>query len=67
VAFSPIVYFDALQVKIRDESTVQNKAVYLALGVNMEGEKELLGLWIAQNEVEFASISPIFLWFASPR
>ena len=46
----PIVYFDALQVKIRAESTLTNQAVYLALGVNVAGEKELLGLWIAQTE-----------------
>ncbi len=46
----PIVYFDALQVKIRTDGTVANQAVYLALGVNMDGEKELLGLWMAQNE-----------------
>lgn len=46
----PMVYFDALRVKIRTDHTVTNQAVYLALGVNLEGEKELLGLWIAQNE-----------------
>ena len=46
----PIVYLDAIRVKIRDDHTIKNKAVYLALGVNLEGEKELLGLWIAQNE-----------------
>ena len=49
-AVYPIVYFDALRIKIRTDHTVTNQAVYLALGVNMEGEKELLGLWIAQNE-----------------
>jgi len=49
-AVYPIVYFDALRVKIRTDHTVTNQAVYLALGVNLEGEKELLGLWIAQNE-----------------
>ena len=46
----PIVYLDALFVKIRDSGTIKKKAVYLALGVNMQGEKELLGLWIAQTE-----------------
>lgn len=46
----PIVYLDALFVKIRDNGTIKKKAVYLALGVNLEGEKELLGLWIAQTE-----------------
>ena len=46
----PIVIFDALRVKIRDEGVVKNKAVYLALGINMEGLKEVLGLWIEQTE-----------------
>ena len=49
-AVYPIVYFDALRVKIRTDHTVTNQAVYLALGVNIEGEKELLGLWVAQTE-----------------
>ena len=46
----PIVYFDALFVKSRQDGPVKNKAVYLALGVNMQGEKALLGLWIANTE-----------------
>ena len=46
----PILYLDALKVKIRDAGAVINKSVYLALGVNMEGDKELLGLWIEKNE-----------------
>ena len=46
----PIVYFDALQVKIRTDGTVANQAVYLALAINLDGEKELWGLWIAQRE-----------------
>ena len=46
----PILYFDALFVKSRQEGPVRNKAVYLALGINLEGEKELLGLWIAETE-----------------
>ncbi len=46
----PIVYLDAIRVKIRDDGSVTNKAVYLALGVNLSGNKELLGLWTAQNE-----------------
>jgi putative transposase len=46
----PIVYFDAIFVKSRQEGPVKNKAVYLALGINLEGEKELLGLWIADTE-----------------
>jgi transposase-like protein len=49
-AMYPIVYFDALRLKIRDEGTVRNKAVYLALGVRADGRKEVLGLWIEQTE-----------------
>jgi len=45
-----VVFFDALRVKIRDEGVVRNKAVYLALGVRTDGIKEILGLWIEQNE-----------------
>ena len=45
-----IVYFDALRVKIRDEGTVRNKAVYLAIGIRCSGHKEVLGIWIEQNE-----------------
>ncbi|OOO00782.1 MAG: hypothetical protein USCGTAYLOR_03023 [Chromatiales bacterium USCg_Taylor] len=41
-----IVFFDALRVKIRDEGTVKNKAVYLAIGIRCSGHKEILGLWI---------------------
>jgi putative transposase len=46
----PIVYLDFLVVKVREDKRIMNKAVYLALGVNSEGHKELLGLWISQNE-----------------
>jgi len=46
----PIIILDALRVKIRDEGTVRNKAVYLALGFTIEGHKEVLGLWIEQTE-----------------
>jgi len=46
----PIVYLDALHLKIRTDGTVQTRAVYLALGVNLEGHKELLGLWIGEKE-----------------
>ena len=46
----PIVYFDALRLKIRDEGTVRNKAVYLALGIDVSGRKDVLGLWIEQTE-----------------
>jgi transposase-like protein len=46
----PILYFDALFVKSRQEGPVQTKAVYVALGITIEGEKELLGLWLSESE-----------------
>ena len=51
-AVYPVVIFDALRVKIRDKDSriVKNKAVYLALGITGDGEREVLGLWIAENE-----------------
>ncbi len=49
-AVYPIVYFDCLFVKSRQDGAISSKAVYLALGINMAGEKELLGLWLAQTE-----------------
>ena len=44
------MYLDALRVKSREDGKSVNKSVYVALGVNFEGKKEVLGLWIAQNE-----------------
>ncbi|WP_303900877.1 IS256 family transposase [Thiohalomonas denitrificans] len=49
-AVYPILYFDVLYVKSREDGPVKNKAVYLALGINLEGEKELLGLWMNETE-----------------
>lgn len=49
-ALYPIVYLDALMVKMRDNGVVQNRAVYVALGVTREGRKEVLGLWSSANE-----------------
>ena len=46
----PVIFFDALRVKIRDDGLVRNKAVYIALALNSDGEKEVLGLWIEQTE-----------------
>jgi transposase-like protein len=46
----PIVYFDCLFVKSRQDGAIRNKAVYLALAINMDGEKELLGMWLAETE-----------------
>ena len=49
-AVYPIVFMDALRLKIRDSGHVINKAVYMALGVNLDGNKEVLGLWVAKEE-----------------
>lgn len=49
-AVYPVLYLDCIHVKVRESGTVRNKAVYLAIGINMQGEKEVLGLWIAQTE-----------------
>jgi putative transposase len=49
-ALYPLIFFDAIRVKVRDEGTVRNKAIYLALGVRPDGTKEILGLWIEQTE-----------------
>src|SRR5205085_10129641 len=49
-AVYPIVYLDALHVKIRDAGHVQNRAIYVAIGVKLDGEKEVLGLWAGQAE-----------------
>lgn len=46
----PILYLDAIRVKCRDDGHVQNKAVYLAIGVTMDGQKDVLGMWVSQNE-----------------
>ena len=45
-----MIFFDAIRIKVRDEGTVRNKAVYVALGVRADGTKEILGLWIEQSE-----------------
>lgn len=46
----PIVFFDCLVVKVRHEKRVINKAVYVALGIDLSGRKDILGLWISENE-----------------
>lgn len=46
----PIVFLDALVVKIKDGRQIINKSVYLALGINLDGQKEVLGLWVSENE-----------------
>jgi putative transposase len=49
-AVYPILYLDALYVKIRDTGHIQNRAIYVAIGVNLQGRKEVLGLWMGQAE-----------------
>lgn len=49
-AIYAVIFFDALFVKVRDEGTVRTKAIYLAIGIAMDGTKEILGLWIEQTE-----------------
>ncbi|ELI8702851.1 IS256 family transposase [Salmonella enterica] len=49
-ALYPIVYMDCIVVKVRQNGSVINKAVFLTLGINIEGQKELLGMWLAENE-----------------
>lgn len=49
-ALYPIVYLECIVVKVRHSGSVINKAVFLALGINTEGQKELLGVWLAENE-----------------
>ena len=49
-AVYPVVYLDAIHLKMRHSGRVQTRAVYLALGINLEGNKELLGLWVGENE-----------------
>ena len=46
----PVIYLDALQIKVRDDGRISNRAFYLAIGVNMSGLKEVLGIWTAQTE-----------------
>ena len=49
-AVYPIIYLDCIVLKIRQDKQVINKSIYLALGVNLEGHKELLGMWLSENE-----------------
>ena len=46
----PIVFFDCLVVKVRQDKRIINKSVYLALGIDLSGRKDVLGLWISDNE-----------------
>jgi len=49
-AVYPVIYLDCIHAKVRDAGSVRAKAIYLAIGISMEGHKEILGLWIAQTE-----------------
>ena len=49
-ALYPIIFFDALRIKIRDNGRIINKAIYVVLAVTLEGQKEVLGLWSSENE-----------------
>ena len=49
-AVYPILYLDALQVKVKSQGRVTNKAIYIAFGVNLQGLKEVLGMWASENE-----------------
>ncbi len=49
-AVYPVIYLDCIHARVRDAGSVRTKAIYLAIGINMEGHKEILGLWIAQTE-----------------
>lgn len=49
-AIYPILYSDALQVKVKDQGRVSNKAIYLAIGINLQGTKEVLGMWVSETE-----------------
>jgi len=70
----PIIYFDGIMFKSRKDSQIINKCVYSVLGINMDGQKEILGLWISENEGAsfYASICSdlreraVYLTFPSP-
>ena len=46
----PVVYIDALVVKVRDQGKVENKAVHIVVGVDLDGERDVLGLWVERTE-----------------
>ena len=48
--FYPVIFLDAIRIKVRDGGRVMNKSAYLAIGVDMEGIKHILGIWIAKEE-----------------
>lgn len=48
--FYPVVFLDAVHYKVREEGRIVTKASYVALGINAEGRKDILGIWIGENE-----------------
>ena len=57
-----ILYLDALVVKVKQEGRIANRSIYLAVGVNLQGRKEVLGFWAAQNEgARFVSLRRVGL------
>ena len=48
--FYPVIYLDAIRVKVRDQGRVRSKAAHIAVGVNMDGIKHVLGIWVEDNE-----------------
>ena len=48
--FYPVIFLDALRIKVRDGGRVVNKSAYLAIGVDMDGVKHILGIWLAKEE-----------------
>ena len=49
-AFYPVIYLDAIRIKVRRDHTVENRAAHLAVGVDMEGIKHVLGIWVQADE-----------------
>lgn len=64
--FYPILYLDALVVKVRDGHQVRNKAAHMAIGVTVEGVKHVLGLWVTENEgAKFAGAVSARSWLTA--
>ncbi|VAS64607.1 Transposase and inactivated derivatives [Klebsiella pneumoniae] len=66
-AVYPIVYLDCIVLKVRQDSRFINKSVFLALGINIEGQKELLGMWLAQPGTRFVCTLPTSFCYSTQR
>lgn len=66
-AVYPIVYLDCIVLKVRQDSRFINKSVFLALGINIEGQKELLGMWLAQPGTHFVCTLPTSFCYSTQR